>query len=161
IRESPALRPFVAPVSSRTGSGGLTEAPLDREVEWELAGYWRLREFIVERRLTNWRIIDRMARRLALNSALPLPSGAVPSIYLLATPRQFSTVAALRRRGIESGPAYGSGIVFVPCHPGVNAHWLREIAEGLAEGCQWRCRHAYPSMPSMREGSGTGSVVSI
>lgn len=113
---------------------GLSDIPLDREVERELLDCWHLRGFIVERRLSNWHVIDRVVRRLGLSSALPLLTGAVPSMYLLATSRQFSTVAALRQRGIESGPAYAGGVVFVPCHPGVDAHWHREIAEGLAAG---------------------------
>ncbi|MCL4508197.1 MAG: DegT/DnrJ/EryC1/StrS family aminotransferase [Chloroflexi bacterium] len=105
----------------------------DQEAKRYAACWWSQLTEITQVRLHNWHRLDAMAHRAGGAAALPLAGGSCPSLYLLRTVRQSATMQALHRRGIESGPPFYAGLVFLPCHQQVSEQWLERIEEALEE----------------------------
>ena len=101
------------------------------EVRQALAGWLPFAGEIATARRQTWAALDRCLQEIGVHGALPLPAGAVPSLYLLHTPRPFATRSRLRAAGIESGPDDHRGLAFLPCHQQVGTNAIVRIAAAV------------------------------
>jgi len=116
-------------LSSRESSS----EPAVQEAERALAGWLPRWQEIAAARRERWHTLDAAVREVGLESALRLPRGVAPSLYLLRTPRQFATITGLRQAGIETGPDQYTGTVFLPCHQQVRSEDMARIVAAVSE----------------------------
>ena len=125
----------------------LPEDGRDPEARQALAGWLPYQDAIASARCQTWMALDGRMQELGLGGALPLPPGAVPSLYLLRTPLPFATLARLRAAGIESGPDDHRGFIFLPCHQQVGKSGVARIvaavrsAQGAPDHVEGRLPH--------------------
>ena len=120
-------------------SGGLVmglppsaEGVADGAAAARLARLLPLTYAIAQLRRRNWQLLDDLFSQLGLRSALPLTAGAVPSLYLLQTTQQFSTLRRLRGVGVETGPDAHCNRLMLPCHQCLGPDDIHRIVAAVA-----------------------------